>query len=163
MRMQTVVVLIIGLLLNGCSLFGGGINTASGLDLAALQRAQWEELAKNGDSEAEYQLGLSYCCGFGPGHTQTTARHWFCEAALHGHAGAQLFGFRMTKHQPKTKPPKPNNTHNKYSLAAAQGYELANAYRAAIEQDMTSVQLQRSQAWQTNPRDAGCRCMMHDA
>lgn len=161
MRMRTVVVLFIGLLLNGCSLFGGGKNTASGLDLAAMQRAQWEELAKNGDSEAEYQLGLSYCCGFGPGHTQTTARHWFCEAALQGHAGAQfqlgqLFGFRMTKNRPMSMPPYPDYAHFWYSLAAAQGYELANAYRAAIEQDMTSAQLQRSQAWQTNPRDAGC-------
>src|SRR3569832_1942979 len=116
MRMRTVVVLFIGLLLNGCSLFGGGKNTASGLDLAAMQRAQWEELAKNGDSEAEYHLGLSYCCGFGPGHTQTTTHHWFCEAALLGHAGAQFQhkqknNNHKTKHQPKTKPPKPDNAH----------------------------------------------------
>src|SRR3569832_2423042 len=158
MRMQTVVVLFIGLLLNGCSLFGGGKNSASGLGLAAMQRAQWEELAKNGDSEAEYQLGLSYCCGFGPGHTQTTARHWFCEAALQGHAGAQfqleqLFGFRMTKRRPMSMPPYPDYAHFWYSLAAAQGYELANTYRAAIEQDMTSIQLQHTQTKQTKPHN----------
>src|SRR3569832_122712 len=95
MRMQTVVVLFIGHLLNGSTQFGGGKKTPSGLALAALQRAQWEELAKNGDSEAEYQLGLSYSCGFGPGHTQTSARHWFCVVVLFGLVGVVFFFFLL--------------------------------------------------------------------
>lgn len=161
MHMRTVLVLFIGLLLNGCSLFGGSKNTASTWDLAATQRAQWKELAKKGDVEAEYQLGLADCCGFGPGRIQTTARHWLCEAALQGHAGAQfqlgqLFGFRMTKNRPMSLPPYADYAHFWYSLAAAQGYELANAYRYAIEQDLTPLQLKRSQEWQAHPREAGC-------
>src|SRR3569832_2955555 len=82
MRMRTVVVLFIGLLLNGCSLFGGGKNNASGLDLAAMQRAQWEELAKNGDSVVVFFLGLSFCCGFGFGLFLSSVCLWFCVVAL---------------------------------------------------------------------------------
>lgn len=161
MQMRIIVVSFIGLLLTGCSLFGGGKNTSSTFDLADMQRAHWETLANQGDVEAKYQLGLSYCCGFGPRTTQTTARHWLCEAALQGHAGAQfqlgqLFGYRMTKNRPMSMPPYPDYAHFWYSLAAAQGMKLADAYRYAIERDMTSQQLKRSRAWQAQPREAGC-------
>src|SRR3569832_2417754 len=69
MRMQTVVVLFIGLLLNGCSLFGGGKNTASGLDLAAMQRAQWGGRARSGGGEAGGRRGRAGGGGGGPGRT----------------------------------------------------------------------------------------------
>jgi len=161
MRMRTIAVMFIALFVGGCAWVGGGKNkSAENFDLATTQRAHWQQLAEQDDAEAEYQLGLSYCCGFDSSRTQTTARAWLCKAALQGHAGAQfqlgqLFGFRM-KTRPMSLPGYTDYAHFWYSLAAAQGHDLANTYRYAIEQDMSEQQLARSHDWQGTPRDAGC-------
>ncbi len=163
MPVRTVTLLLIAALLGGCAYFGGGksAKAPAGFDIEHMQRADWKQRAQQGDTEAQYQLGLSYCCGFGPGRSQPIARDWLCRAALLGHPGAQfqlgqLFGYRTAKNRLMSLPAYPDYAHFWYSLAAAQNYELANAYRAGIEQDMTAQQLQRSRAWQSTPRDAGC-------
>lgn len=163
MHMRTMAVLFVGLLLGGCAYFGGdqAREAAGPFDLDELQRAQWQQQAEQGDTEAQYRLGLAFCCGYGPARTQTVARDWLCRAALGGHAGAQfqlgqLFGFRMTNNRPMSLPAYPDYAHLWYSLAAAQGHELALAYQVAIEQDLSPTQLARSRAWQSHPADAGC-------
>lgn len=159
MPARTLILLLIGALLGGCSYFGGG--KSAQFDVEQLKRADLQQRAEQGDSEAQYQLGLAYCCGYGPGHTETVARGWFCKAALNGHAGAQfqlgqLYGFRAAKNRPMSMPAYPDYAHLWYSLAAAQGHRLALAYRDALERDMTAQQLSRSQDWSSHPRDAGC-------
>ena len=163
MPVRIVTLLLIAALLGGCAYFGGKktAKAPTGFDIERMQRADWWQKAEQGDTEAQYQLGLSYCCGFGPGRTQTIARDWLCRAALQGHPGAQfqlgqLFGFRSTTHRPMSLPAYQDYAHFWYSLAATQGNQLADNYRVAIEQDMSAQQLQRSRAWQTKPREAGC-------
>lgn len=160
MHVRTIAVLFIGLLLGGCSWFGGSKNRPSEFDLQQLQRAQWETLAQQGDAEAQYQLGLSYCCGY-DAHRTALAGKWLCSAALQGHPGAQfqlgqLFGFRTLKNRPMSMPSYLDYADFWYSLAAAQGYELAKNYRAAIEPEMTPPQLARAREWQKTPQDHGC-------
>lgn len=160
MHIRAIAVLFIGLLLGGCSWFGGGKNKPSDFDITQLQRAHWEQAAKQGDADAQYHLGLSFCCGY-DAHRQAAAGQWLCRAAMQGHADAQfqlgqIFGFRTTKNRPMSMPAYLDYAHFWYSLAAAQGNQLANAYRVGIETEMTQQQLQRSQTWQNNPNDAGC-------
>lgn len=154
------------LLIGGCSYFGiGSKKTAakptSSFDITKEQRVQWQQLAAQGDAEAEYQLGMSYCCGYGPGHTETEARKWLCRAALQGHEQAQyqlgrLYGHGI-KERPFSMPQQMDYAHLWYGLAAAQGDQLADAYLIALEQDMTPQQIARAREWQKHPADvAGC-------
>lgn len=50
----------------------------------------WRPLARHGDLNAQYYLGLHYYLGLGTTHDMVRAREWFEKAAVHGHPGAQL-------------------------------------------------------------------------
>jgi len=161
MRIRIAIIgLTAALLLGGCGYFGGGAKkpAAAGFDAAQVQRAQWRPLAEQGDAEAEYQLGMSYCCGFGPGHTETEAYKWLCRAALQGHEQAQfqlgrLYGNGI-KERPFSMPQQTDYAYLWYGLAAAQGDQLAAAYLSALEQGMTPQQIARARAWQAHPASA---------
>ena len=49
----------------------------------------WTELARAGDAEAQYQLGVQYDSGRWIGKDSTQAAHWFQAAAEQNHARAQ--------------------------------------------------------------------------
>ena len=161
MRIQIALLgLLTALLIGGCGYFGGGTKksaaaTSSGFDVVKEQRAQWRQLAEQGDAEGEYRLGMSYCCGFGPGRTDTVAYQWLCRAALQGHEQAQFQLGRMAgygiKERPFTLPQQMDYAHMWYGLAAAQGDQLAEAYMLALEQRMTPHQIARARDWQTHP------------
>lgn len=159
-RVLTVFGVVVALCLGGCSHFGGGSRQAAqegGFDVFQLQRAQWQQQAEQGDAEAEYQLGMSYCCGNGPGHTETVARKWLCRAALQGHEQAQLqlgrmYGWEIKKRRFAT-PQVADYAYLWYSLAAAQGSQLAAGYLAAVEEYMSPSQIARAQDWQSHPAD----------
>ena len=148
-------------LIGGCSHFWAGANKAAAaapapsFDVLKEQRAQWQQLADQGDAEGEYQLGMSYCCGFGPGHTDTEAYKWLCRAALQGHEPAQFQLGRMLgnsiRERPFSMPQQADFAHMWYGLAAAQGDQLAEAYMLALEQRMTPQQIARARDWQTHP------------
>lgn len=167
MRAQTAVIAVLAaLMLGGCGYFGGGSKksstaTAAKFDILKEQRAQWQQLADKGDAEAEYQLGMSYCCGYGPGHTDTKAYKWLCRSALQGNEQAQLQLGRMfgngIKLRPLSTPQTIDYAYLWYGLAAAQGNQLAAGYLNALEQTMTAGQVARARDWETHPADvSGC-------
>lgn len=160
-RIVTVFGVVAALWLSGCSYFGGGSKQAAAqnneFDVLQLQRDQWRQGAEQGDAEAEYQLGMSYCCGNGPGHTETIARRWLCRAALQGHEEAQLqlgrmYGWEISK-RPFSTPQTADYAYLWYSLAAAQGSQLAAGYLTALQEYMSPSQIARAQDWQTHPDD----------
>lgn len=157
-----IIALFAASLLGGCSYLGLGEKkqeTASlpSFDAFTLQREQWRAGAEQGDAEAEYQLGMSYCCGYGPGRTEIEARKWLCRAALQGHEQAQyqlgrLYGFGIKK-QPFSTPQYEDYAYLWYGLAAAQGNQLAASYLLALEQTMSPSQIARARDWQKHPQD----------
>jgi TPR repeat protein len=52
-------------------------------------RVALEQQANNGDADAQFQLGNSYCCGDGGFYDTAQAVTWWCKAAAQGHAGAK--------------------------------------------------------------------------
>ena len=161
MRLQNAIIaLVTALLLGGCSYFGGGAKHTAAVpvgnfDILKMQRSQWQQLAEKGDAEGEYQLGMTYCCGFGPGHTDTIAYKWLCRAALQGHEQAQLQLGRMLgygiKKRPFHTPQVADFAYMWYGLAAAQGDQMAAGYQAALEQTMSPSQISRAREWETHP------------
>jgi uncharacterized protein len=132
-----------------------------GLDLLKQQHAQWQSLAAQGQAEAQYRLGMSYCCGNGAGHSDALTGYWLCRAAMQGHRGAQFqlgrwYGWHLQKRLFFTDWEYPAYAHFWYSLAAAQGDELAATYRDALERDMTERQIEHSLNWQQHPGQIRC-------
>jgi len=154
------------LLLGGCSYLGFGSKKeakaeATQFDVLQMQRAQWKKLAETGNAEAEYQLGMSYCCGTTSGHFTPTARKWLCKAAVQGHEQAQFQLGRMFGHEVKKRPfSAPSETqfaYMWYDLAAAQGNQAAAGYLNAMAQFMSAKQIAVAQEWEKNPAvAAGC-------
>lgn len=163
MRLQIAIIGILTVLLtSGCSyLWGGSKKTAEkpaeNFDVFMEQREQWRQLAEKGDAEGEYQLGMSYCCGYGPGHTETIAYKWLCRAALQGHEQAQLQLGRMfgngIKKRPLSTPQHADYAYLWYGLAAAQGSQLAAGYLTAMEEYMSAGQIARARDWEKHPAD----------
>jgi TPR repeat protein len=155
-----VIAMLSSVLIGGCSHFGGGAKHSAerpveNFDVDVLLREQWRQLAETGDAEGEYQLGMSYCCGYGPGHTDTIARKWLCRAALQGHEKAQyqlarMYGYGIKK-RPISMPQTMDYAYLWYGLAAAQGDQLAVGYLAALGQSMTPQQIARAREWQSRP------------
>jgi TPR repeat protein len=150
------------LVLGGCSYFGGGakktVAAPAKFDILQMLRDQWRQLAEKGDAEGEYQLGMSYCCGFGPGHTDTIAYKWLCRAALQGHEQAQyqlgrMFGNEIKK-RPFHTPQHADFAYMWYGLAAAQGSQLAEGYMIAMKQYMSTQQIARAREWEKHPASA---------
>jgi TPR repeat protein len=157
-----IIAMLSALLISGCSYFGGGSKKTAAApeasyDVLQEQRSQWQQLADQGNAEAEYQLGMSYCCGYGPGHTNAKAYHWLCRAALQGHEQAEyqlgrMFG-NVIKKRPLSTPQTMDIAYMWYGLAAAQGSQLATGYMNALGQSMTAQQIARARDWQTHPAD----------
>ena len=51
---------------------------------------KWQPLAEQGDTDAQFNLGLLYYNGRGVPQNYAKAREWFEKAATHGHARAQV-------------------------------------------------------------------------
>ena len=83
----TISALVSALALQGCAGVGVAIQ---GVEVAAasVSRNQWELPAANGDAEAQYRLGKSYCCT-GIGFDTQKATEWLCLSARQNHADAQ--------------------------------------------------------------------------
>ena len=161
MRILSIIIgLLTILLIGGCSHFWGSAKhtaaaPAGNFDILKMKRDQWRPLAEQGDAEAEFQLGMSYCCGFGPGHTNTIAYKWLCRAALQGHEKAQFQLGRMLgngiKKRPFSTPQHADFAYMWYGLAAAQGDQMAAGYMYALEETMLPQEIIRARDWETHP------------
>lgn len=147
--MKAVFGLIAIFLVAGCA--NNSVNT---LDKRAMLLSQ----AENGEAEAQYQLGRTYCCGRGAGYDRVIAREWFCKAAMQGHGGAQyqlgrMLGERMDSHSIPKKRENLIEAYMWYSLAALQNVVLAAEERDALRMDLSSQELfeseDRIRKWRT--------------
>lgn len=57
------------------------------LAVKSAPRDELRPLAEDGDAQAQYELGKSYCC-MGPGFDTHTATEWLCKSAHQGNTGA---------------------------------------------------------------------------
>jgi hypothetical protein len=113
---------------------------------------EWKPLAKQGNADAQFNLGHVYRRGHGVPKDYKTAVKWYRLAAEQGHAPAQTsLGVRYKKGQGV---PRNTNTALKwYKLAAKQGYapaqhNLGNAYvkGRGVEQNYINAYMWYSKA-----------------
>jgi TPR repeat protein len=93
MRMKTVRILAMSILLVSHGLAWGDYDDG----LAAANRGdydtalhEWRPLAEEGDSAAQYNLGVMYDTGQGVPQDYTEAVKWYRKAALQGDSGSQV-------------------------------------------------------------------------
>ena len=151
-QMGVVLGFVAVLFLAGCA------NNATTLDKRSPLAAQ----AKQGDAEAQYQLGRTYCCGWGAGYDRAIAREWFCKAAMQGHGGAQyqlgrMLGERMDSHSVPKKRENLIESYMWYSLAALQNVVFAAEERDALKIDLSSQELFESEERIRKWRKLDCR------
>ena len=86
----------------GALLILSGCNGTIGQDgTARVYRLDWEQAAADGDKDAQYNIGNSYCCGRGLTYSTALAIAWLCRAAIQGQVDAQyelanIYGNRLT-------------------------------------------------------------------
>jgi len=120
-------------------------------------RQQWQAAAETGDAQAQFHLGQSYCCSGSSGHSTRTALHWYCRAALQGHAGAQfemaniLAGKQLDKSYNDDK-----SAYMWYTVAAAQGNRQALEQRRNMGQRMSATATREARHWATRWTQAHC-------
>lgn len=96
------------------------------------------EPARHGNVEAQYKLGMTYCCGFDPARSQVRFRHWLCRAALQGYAPAQYQLGRYYEEYTYFWRAFDATAQNIvqsyvwYGLAADQGDQMAAQYQATL-------------------------------
>jgi TPR repeat protein len=100
--------------------------------------------AEQGNSGAQYNLGLMYDTGEGTPQDYKQALYWYTKAAEQGNSGAQSqlgFAFYLGEGTPK------NNVlaYVWWNIAAAQGDESAANNRGIIEKEMTPNQIAEAQ------------------
>jgi TPR repeat protein len=82
--------------------------------------AEWTPLAKQGDSTAQYNLGLMYANGWGVPQNDKTAVKWYTKAAEQGDANAQ-FNLGNKYDNGKGVPENDKTAVKWFTLAAEQG------------------------------------------
>jgi len=108
--------------------------------------SQLKVSAEQGDPKAQYQIGLEYCCGFGPGHDTVIALTWFCKSALQGYGPAQyevgrIYGMRMDTHWGESHRQDLVQAYAWYSLATTNAVPLAAAERNALLNDLSAQEV----------------------
>ncbi|MCH8040030.1 MAG: sel1 repeat family protein [Nitrospinae bacterium] len=105
---------------------------------------EWRPLAKQGLSQAQYNLGLMYAEGEGVAQDYQEAVRWYRLAAEQGHASGQFsLGAMYTAGQGVSKDYV--FAHMLWNLAAAKGKKKAVNKRDILEKRMTADQLAEAQ------------------
>ena len=126
---------------------------AQDVSLTTDQVAAINQLAEQGDANAQFILGNMYLKGEGVAKKDAEAVKWYRLAADQGNADAQHnLGLKYAKGEGV-----PKNDVEAYfwwNLAAAQGHADAKTNRDIVEKTMTREQIaeaqQRSAAWEPN-------------
>lgn len=133
--------------------------------LSSVEQKKRQDLtaaAEGGDVVAQYELGKSFCCGYGPGKSTANALHWYCRSALQGYGPAQYalgrhYGTRAdTSYDPSLRQ-ELIYSYMWYSIAALQNVPLADAERDALANDMSARELREASDHVRNWQTQGCR------
>lgn len=127
-----------------------------------------EQAAIDGDTEAKYLLGQSYCCGLEEGKNDEKAVAWWCQAAREGHSEAQFELGRLyqmgdltlaAETRYRNVPVKKDNVVALawYAVAAKQGHTLAKKYEALLYRNLTGAEKQQAYEMLKDPRSIPCR------
>jgi uncharacterized protein len=101
-------------------------------------------LAEQGDSGAQFYLGLLYENGDGVPRDFVKARQWYEKAAAQGEAKAQFY-LGMQSAYGEGGPMDLVQAHMWYSLAAGSGNAHAPGYRDDVARQMTAAQIAEAQ------------------
>ena len=117
--------------------------------------------ANQGDAAAQYQVGMTYCCGFDQTRNTVTARIWFCRAAVQGYRQAQyqlgrLYDQHAVKWRVRTATQDIILSHMWYSLAADQGDQMAALYKDTLEHEMSARDIAASEKLKSHWRGRVC-------
>ncbi len=117
---------------------------------------QLKARAKQGDAEAQFQLGAYYHDGFGLPPDYQTAAFWFGKAADQGHAGAEYALGKMQMNAEGMLPDEAQAAHW-IRKAADQGYAPAQDELALMYADGNGVMQDRQEAirWATKAAEQG--------
>ena len=122
--------------------FNKGVAAAQSGDFATALR-EWTPLAKQGDADAQYSLGVMYEKGEGVAKDNKAAVKWYTLAAEQGLADAQFnLGVMYVNGTGVIK----DNVyaHLWWNIAASSGDEDASENRDIIAEQMTLVQLKKA-------------------
>lgn len=123
------------LALSGCGITNGQGGTPR------TYRFDWEQEAADGDKDAQYKLGRSYCCGRGRSYNTDLAIAWLCRAAIQGQVESQyelanIFANQLSPASSSRTVATDNTDFEKaymwYTLAARLGHQQAFANRERI-------------------------------
>lgn len=117
--------------------------------------------ADEGDAEAQFKLGMTYCCGFDQTRNDVTARIWLCRAALQGNAQAQyqlgrFYDMHAVKWRPRTGTQDIIQAYVWYSLAADQGLDMAALYKEALTHEMSPRVVEAAEKLKSQWRQKAC-------
>jgi TPR repeat protein len=149
-----VLALIVALTLLGCSEKAEekpqSITATSGEEDAyqtavfAQQRAEWQQLAEQGDARSQRQLGIMYYLGQGIDVDHTTAAKWLGQAAEQGDDVAQLT-FGVMHVEGHGVPQSHVTAHMWFSLSAQQGNSSARIRLDQLVPEMNPSEIAEAQ------------------
>ena len=129
----------------GFLLTGGGGTLQNCLPQDDSESLRWTRLAADqGNTQAQFSLGLAYSGGNGVPEDRVTAVRWWRLAADQGHAAAQGnlgWAYRYGNGVPEDYV----TAYMWYNLAAAQGNEYGQENKETLEQQMTRSQISEGQ------------------
>ena len=157
-KIRVVAVVTVLLITAGCATHG------SGGDIDAY-RSQWADAAYGGDAEAQYRLGVSYCCGLTPRYHTAIATAWLCRASIQGHSEAQyqlanIYAGRVVQQGTVNTGGRDDNVIDVfalYTMAAQKRHPEAGRLRDRFESSMQpdEIALGRQHAEQWPQQDCG--------
>ncbi|MEZ5996744.1 MAG: hypothetical protein R3C25_13435 [Hyphomonadaceae bacterium] len=135
----------------------------------ASQRGDFEPAAERGDPDAQYRLGVLYCC-MGPGFSTQTATEWLCRSAHQDYGPAQFELGRIYAGE-IARTPTPGQqivravsaqrdavkSHVWFQLAATHGHERSAERAAATGADLTEQERSAAEAALADWRNMPCR------
>ncbi len=120
---------------------GGGSQSFGRSNVAAYQA--WVAAAAEGDSDAQYNLGLVYESGESRPRNLAEAAKWYRKAAERGHVKAQI-GLGAFHARGKGVPQDLVRAYALFDLASEQGFAGAVDYRDGVARHMTAAQFRQA-------------------
>ena len=125
-------------------------------------RGGWLAAAQQGDAEAQFKLGRSYCCGYGASYDTAKALYWMCKAGKQGYIDAIYEMGRQLEAVTDSGLP---FTEQHFILEAyvwyrqavdLGGHPLAELYSRKLESSFSAGQMKVIEARQSAWSDSGC-------